>query len=163
MKSKWSNVSAEDVRLFKDTFFVDLSHYFDGFWGFDGIKFDDEIIMSGDQSVQDVVSSVYGVEALALLCRLLEKPYTIDLLLQLYDLDKLPSDVQLSVVEIIEDDYEGFRVVRDDHRLISQHTENTQTEMLTLKLYEISNRKVAAAVSENKKHLVIGEFRAKHN
>lgn len=62
------NVAKRRLKLeFEQIFETAFNPYFDNFFGFDLIRFDDEIIQSGDKCMRTVVKKKYGKRAVELL------------------------------------------------------------------------------------------------
>lgn len=64
------DVPLEVRQAFKRVFYTDLANYWD-FTGFDIVRFDDEYIKSGDNSMEDVVRERFGDNAVELIKDLL--------------------------------------------------------------------------------------------
>lgn len=62
----------EHARKFKNIFGREFHDFWNIVYGFDIVKFDDEIVKSGDKSVKEVIQENYGEEAVNLILGILE-------------------------------------------------------------------------------------------
>lgn len=73
MPSLFLRVKPTDRQLFEKTFEVSFANYFDGLFGFDICKLDDEVVKSPkNKSMEATVLKNYGQEAVDLIKRLIE-------------------------------------------------------------------------------------------
>jgi len=63
--------SDSQKRDFKRYFGTELRSYWHPLLGFDIVRFDDEVVKSGNMSVRDAVQQSYGMDAVALIHKLL--------------------------------------------------------------------------------------------
>ena len=66
-----TNYSQSQARQFRETFKAELGKYWQGILGFDVVRFDDEIVKSGNQSCRDAVRQTWGQDAVVFVNELL--------------------------------------------------------------------------------------------